>query len=92
MKSRLDLYPDLEAAIHSLHSYQVPEILAIPDGVVLCDVCGNPIFTPMIMLLVLDGYLWGIICEECRRKYHYDKQLLLWSEYEEKMVRIGEGP
>jgi len=46
----------------------------------------------MIMLLVLDGYLWSIICEECRRKYHHDKQLLLWSEYEEKMVRIGELP
>ncbi|MEM1538301.1 MAG: divalent-cation tolerance protein CutA [Candidatus Nezhaarchaeales archaeon] len=30
MKSRLDLYQDLEATIHSLHSYQVPEILAIP--------------------------------------------------------------
>lgn len=30
MKSRSDLYPELEATIHSLHSYQVPEILAMP--------------------------------------------------------------
>ncbi|MEM2211959.1 MAG: hypothetical protein QXP83_00110 [Candidatus Nezhaarchaeales archaeon] len=48
--------------------------------------------TPMVMLLVLDGYVWGIVCEGCRHKYHYDKPLLTWSEYEEKMVRIGELP
>ena len=46
----------------------------------------------MVMLLVLDGYVWGIICEECRRKYHHDKTLLMWSEYEEAMIRIGELP
>ncbi|MEM1538472.1 MAG: hypothetical protein QXK12_07185 [Candidatus Nezhaarchaeales archaeon] len=62
----------------------VEYVVPIPEGVVLCDVCGDPIFTPMIMLLVLDGYVWGIICEGCRRKYHYDKPLLLWNEYEEK--------
>ncbi|MEM2211884.1 MAG: hypothetical protein QXG61_00715 [Candidatus Nezhaarchaeales archaeon] len=70
----------------------VEHVVPVPDGVVLCDVCGNLIDTSMIMLLVLDGYVWGIICEECRRKYHHDKQLLLWSEYEEAMIRIGEEP
>jgi len=67
-------------------------LVPIPDDVVLCDVCGDPIDPPMMMLLVLDGYVWGIICEECRRKYHHDKQLLLWNEYEENMLRIGEIP
>ena len=28
MKSRLDLYPELERAIRSVHTYEVPEILA----------------------------------------------------------------
>ena len=28
MKSRMDLYPELERAIRSVHSYEVPEILA----------------------------------------------------------------
>ena len=70
----------------------VEHVVPIPDGVVLCDVCGNLIDTSMIMLLVLDGYVWGIICEECRRKYHRGKPLLMWSEYEEAMIRIGEEP
>ncbi len=30
MKSRADLYQELETAIHRLHSYDVPEILATP--------------------------------------------------------------
>lgn len=29
-KSRADLFPRLEAAIRRVHSYQVPEILAVP--------------------------------------------------------------
>jgi periplasmic divalent cation tolerance protein len=28
MKSRMDLFPDLEGAIRSVHTYEVPEILA----------------------------------------------------------------
>ncbi|MEM2212544.1 MAG: hypothetical protein QXK12_03885 [Candidatus Nezhaarchaeales archaeon] len=44
----------------------------------------------MIMLLMLDGYVWGVICEGCRRRYHGDKPLLAWNEYKETMVRIGE--
>ncbi|MEM2211877.1 MAG: hypothetical protein QXR81_05030 [Candidatus Nezhaarchaeales archaeon] len=48
--------------------------------------------TAMIMLLVLDGYVWGVICEGCRRRYHGDKPLLAWNEYEEAMIRIGEPP
>ncbi len=28
MKSRMDLFPDLESAIRSVHSYEVPEIIA----------------------------------------------------------------
>ena len=70
----------------------VKHVVPIPDGVVLCDVCGDLIDTSMVMLLVLDGYVWGIICEQCRRKYHRDKPLLMWSEYEEAMIRIGEIP
>lgn len=30
IKSRQDLFPDLEAAIKDLHPYEVPEILAMP--------------------------------------------------------------
>jgi periplasmic divalent cation tolerance protein len=30
IKSREDLYPELEAAIKSLHPYEIPEILAMP--------------------------------------------------------------
>ncbi len=30
IKSRRDLYPELETAIRELHTYEVPEILALP--------------------------------------------------------------
>ena len=30
IKSRRDLYPELETAIRELHAYEVPEILALP--------------------------------------------------------------
>ncbi|MBI4287203.1 MAG: divalent-cation tolerance protein CutA [Chloroflexi bacterium] len=30
IKTRRDLYKDLESAIHEVHPYEVPEILAIP--------------------------------------------------------------
>ncbi len=30
IKTRQDLYKDLEAAIHEIHPYEVPEILAMP--------------------------------------------------------------
>lgn len=30
IKSRTQLYQDIEAAIHAAHSYEVPEILAMP--------------------------------------------------------------
>lgn len=30
VKSRKDLFPDLEAAIKELHSYEVPEIIGMP--------------------------------------------------------------
>ena len=30
IKSRADLYPQLEAAIRQLHSYQTPEIVSLP--------------------------------------------------------------
>ena len=30
IKSRLDFYHDVETAIHELHTYDVPEILALP--------------------------------------------------------------
>ncbi len=36
MKTKRNLYPEVEAAIRSLHSYEVPEILATPI------VAGNP--------------------------------------------------
>lgn len=37
-KSTRDIYPQLEAAIRSLHSYTVPEILAMPVA------AGNPAY------------------------------------------------
>lgn len=30
MKSRMDLFPELQATVKRLHSYEVPEILALP--------------------------------------------------------------
>jgi periplasmic divalent cation tolerance protein len=32
LKSTADLYPALEARVRSLHSYQTPEVIAVPVG------------------------------------------------------------
>jgi len=58
----------------------VEEAIPVPDDVLVCDACGDPITTDSVMLLVLDESIWGAMCEKCRLKYHRDKPLLAWGE------------
>ena len=39
------------------------------------------VFSDYVMLLVLGSYVWGVVCEECRHKYHHDKPVY-WNEIE----------
>jgi formylmethanofuran dehydrogenase subunit E len=42
---------------------------------ILCDACGEPITSEYVWTLILcrPWRCWGVVCEECRRKYHADK-------------------
>ncbi|MEM2212297.1 MAG: hypothetical protein QXQ28_03240 [Candidatus Nezhaarchaeales archaeon] len=44
-------------------------VIPVPDEVILCDVYGNAILSDYVMLLILDGYVWILVCEECKRRY-----------------------
>ena len=44
--------------------------IPVPDNIILCDVSNDEIQTEQVNLLVVDGVVWGAICEACRLKYH----------------------
>uniref|UniRef100_A0A6H1ZYS3 Uncharacterized protein n=1 Tax=viral metagenome TaxID=1070528 RepID=A0A6H1ZYS3_9ZZZZ len=49
------------------------ENISVPNGLILCDACNAEITTDRIMLLFLskrDKNPYGVICENCRNKYH----------------------
>lgn len=44
--------------------------IPVPDQIILCDACNDEIQTEQVNLLVIDGGVWGAICEGCRVEYH----------------------
>ena len=44
--------------------------IPVPDEIILCDACNDQIQTEQVNLLVVDGGVWGAICEGCRLEYH----------------------
>ena len=44
--------------------------IPVPNEIILCDACNDEIQTEKVNLLVVDGSIWGAICEGCRLKHH----------------------
>jgi len=44
---------------------------------IVCDFCNQPIPYPYVWILICGGYSRGVICEDCRKRYHNDKPALI---------------
>jgi hypothetical protein len=47
----------------------------ITFGEILCDSCSEPVNYPYVYVLILSNpwRCWGVICENCKQKYHSRK-------------------
>ena len=61
------MFKDRSIIVRSAHSKTV---IPVPDQVILCDACNDEIKTDTVNLLVIDGGVWGTVCEGCRLRYH----------------------
>lgn len=46
------------------------DVISVPDGLIVCDVCANQVETDNVMMLMIGKQPWGVICERCRQRYH----------------------
>jgi len=56
------------------------DVITVPDGLIVCDVCGNQINTDNVLFLMIGRHPWGAICEQCRQRYHPKLPIITASE------------
>ena len=50
--------------------------IPVPDDLIVCDVCNAEIGGEEVKLLMVDGHVWGTVCEGCELKYHSKLQVV----------------